>query len=76
MRSARVEADAFAKAKLRPGAGRLPLGQIRAAYRAWCSEQGLEPLPDAQIAKALSSLFESVGLFRDGDAIVGIKLAS
>jgi hypothetical protein len=78
MRSARVEAEAFAKAKLRPGSGSLPLGQIRAAYLAWCAEQtpALEPLPDAQIAKALNSMFESVGLFRQGDAIVGLQLAS
>lgn len=74
-RSAKLEADQFAKANFRPSpTGRVTLAEIRAAYRKWCAEKGQEPLPDKEIGAALNALFSGVGLVRDGFHMVGIEL--
>lgn len=71
------EADWFARTTFRPGVGdRVRLADLRLAYHAWCQLRGLTPLPDHEIGRALSALFEQVGLYREGvgaeAAIVGI----
>jgi hypothetical protein len=66
-RDAAAEADHFARSTLRPAAkGRVRLAEIPGAYRAWCAERGLDPLPDGVIGPALATLFSSVGLHRHG----------
>jgi hypothetical protein len=61
------EADLFARTTLRPAdAGRLKLIEVPAAYAAWCCDRGLDPLPNKEIGAALSALFFSVGLYRQG----------
>ena len=61
------EADLFARTTLRPAdRGRVKLGDIPAAYAAWCRERGLAPLPQTEIGAALSALFSSVGLYKRG----------
>jgi hypothetical protein len=61
------EADLFARTTFRPAkTGRVKLVEIPTAYRAWCCERGLDPLPDTEIGAALSALFSSVGLYRTG----------
>jgi len=57
-------------------AGRVKIADIRQAYRGWCNERGLDPLPDPEIGHALSA-FSSVGLRRHGEGadavIVGME---
>jgi hypothetical protein len=77
VRNVEEEADAFARTTFRPSrTRRVVLEEIPAAYRGWCRKRGLEPLPDIAMGSALSALFSSVGLYRNGDgaaaAIVGI----
>lgn len=72
-----AEADTFARATFKPSPGaRVRLVDLRAAYRSWCCDAGIEPLPDREIGAALSELFGRVGLYRDGAgadaAIAGI----
>jgi len=76
-RDASVEADRFARATFKPSHGqRVSLSELRQAYHDWCGVRGLEPLSDSQIGMALSSMFEKVGLYREGSgvdaAIIGI----
>ena len=60
--------------------GRLNLLDLRAAYRAWCGERKITPLPSEEIGAALSSLFASVGYYRHGEGndayIAGVELSS
>ena len=52
VRDTAAEADQFARSTLRPNkTGRVKLAEIPATYRAWCSERGLEPLPDGRSAR-------------------------
>jgi hypothetical protein len=76
-RDAAKEADWFARTTFQPQpSGRVPLVDLRSAYRNWCRDHELNPLPDETIGPALSELFSSVGLYREGEgddaAIVGI----
>ena len=77
-RDAAKEADRYAGTMFRPKrTGRVKIADIRHAYRGWCRERGLDPLPDPEIGPALSALFSSVGLHRHGEGadavIVGME---
>jgi hypothetical protein len=67
------EADHFARTTFRPNrTSRVKLAEIRQAYHEWCRREGIAPLDDRDIGQALNALFSEVGLYRDGNAIVGI----
>jgi len=77
-RDATKEADRYAGSMFRPRrTGRVKIADIRQAYRGWCRERGLDPLPDPEIGSALNTLFASVGLRRHGEGadavIVGME---
>src|SRR5262245_33341947 len=77
-RDATKEADRYAGSMFRPKrTGRVKITDIRQAYRGWCNERGLDPLPDPEIGSALNALFSSVGLRRHGEGadavIVGME---
>lgn len=76
-RDAAKEADWFARTTFQPQpSGRVPIVDLHSAYRNWCRDHELNPLPDETIGPALSELFSRVGLYREGEgddaAIVGI----
>jgi hypothetical protein len=72
-RDAAAEADHFARSTLRPAEkGRVRLAEVPGAYRAWCAERGLDPLPDGVIGPALAALFASVGLHRHGTGVKAV----
>ena len=78
IRDATKEADRYAGSMFRPKrTGRVKITDIRQAYRGWCIERGLAPLPDPEIGPALNALFSSVGLRRHGEGadavIVGME---
>ena len=80
-RDAMAEANRFAFDTFRPASDhRLKLADVRVAYRVWCASAELEPLADREIGAALSSLFDRVGLYREGSGteavIVGIGWAA
>jgi hypothetical protein len=77
-RDALTEADRFARTTFRPNPdGGVKCVEIQRAYRTWCRTKRLDPLPDREIGRALSGLFSSVGLYRQGRganaAITGIE---
>ena len=77
-RSALAEADRFAAATLRPSErGHARLVEFQSAYRAWCKANDLTPLPAADIAPALRTLFERAGLRQieteHGTAVAGVE---
>ena len=80
-RDVMAEADAFAREMFRPEpGGRVAIAAIREAYRAWCRSRGCEPLPSAEIGRALAALFGSVGVYRIGTGaeaeICGLRWAA
>jgi len=67
-RDATKETDRYAGSMFRPKrTGQVKIADIRQAYRGWCNELELDPLPDPEIGRALSVLFSSVGLHRHGE---------
>jgi hypothetical protein len=66
-RDAASEADLFARSVFLPKKdGQVRVAEIKQRYGAWCERQGMDPLPDHDIGRALSALFSKVGLYRRG----------
>lgn len=72
-RDASREANLFATANLeRTPSGTIHLADLRSRYRDWASAQGMEPLPDDVIGRELATMFEQVGLRREGYQVPGV----
>jgi hypothetical protein len=66
-RDAASEADLFARSVFLPKEdGQVRVAEIKQRYGEWCESQGMDPLSDHDIGRALSALFSKVGLYRRG----------
>jgi hypothetical protein len=77
-RDAAAVAERFTRAAFLPRAeGRVPLHDLRSAYRTWCESLKQTPLPDRKIGPALRDLFSSVEFHFEGHGadtvVVGIE---
>jgi hypothetical protein len=66
----------FAVESLRLG-GEIEIAVLPGAYRRWCAQKGLAPLPDAEVASALAGLFERAGISiqRDQGRLIAVGIS-